>query len=543
MQPVPGEALQRRLSLYRSLLSLIRIPRAEDEVIRFVVETIYEHFPDCRACISRLDEKNIVHLLYSRQAAGLPSLEGQSVDLGEVPGLAQQFREGKALVVKDLREVPAFAPYVGRLLGIGGNPCRLDVPFVDPEGEVGILSLGKGVPTFWDQETVDVMKEISELVRLILRDARTQKNLRRTETIFHQFANSVNVVFWMSDPRKNEMTYVSPAYEQIWGRSVDSLYREPLSFLDAVHCDDHDRVAEAIRKQPEGPYEQIYRVVRPNGELRWVKDRGFRVRGENGEVLRIAGITEDITLLREAEERLKATQAQVISNAKFAALGEMASGIAHEINNPLAVIHGLSVQLQELFRNGAAPTSMVLESLGSVEKMANRIAGIVKGLRTFSRQTEGDPMSPTDLSSVVQETMAMCEAKLRAAGILVSVNALPGQAVACCRSSEISQVLLNLVSNAYDAVVGSANGAVAVDVRREGRFARIVVEDSGPGIDPAQRDRIFQPFFTTKDVGHGTGLGLSISKGIVEAHGGALFLDTASRKTRFVVELPAHEEI
>ncbi len=107
-----------------------------------------------------------------------------------------------------------------------------------------------------------------------------------------------------------------------------------------------------------------------------------------------------------------------------------------------------------------------------------------------------------------------------------------------CRSNEISQVLLNLVSNAVDAVNShSSDRSIFVGVTSSNGLARIVVEDSGPGIDPAQRDRIFHPFFTTKEVCKGTGLGLSISKGIVEAHGGTLFLDTSAKTTRFVVEL------
>jgi PAS domain S-box-containing protein len=342
----------------------------------------------------------------------------------------------------------------------------------------------------------------------------------------------------MADLTTNQAVYVSPNFEEIWGRPVKSILEDINLFFEAIHPDDRERVRLAHSKQQEKGMDQIYRVVKPNGETRWIKDRGFVVRNESGEAYRIVGVAEDITALHETEERLEATRAQMISNAKFAALGEMASGIAHEINNPLAVIHGLTVHLQELFHGERASPSMVIESLASMEKMCNRIAAIIKGLRTLSRHTEGDPKVFCDLNGIVQETMAMCDAKLRHEDIQLKIGLPSSRVMVPCRSNEISQVLLNLVSNAVDAVNShSSDRSIFVGVTSSNGLARIVVEDSGPGIDPAQRDRIFHPFFTTKEVCKGTGLGLSISKGIVEAHGGTLFLDTSAKTTRFVVEL------
>jgi two-component system cell cycle sensor histidine kinase/response regulator CckA len=533
---------QQRLSLYRSLLSLIKAPRSEEEMIRFVVTAIHDHFGKHRVCLSRFISPSKLKVIYSCDAGPGEPMTGKVLDISLVPSLMNIYRSGRTFVANDLRKAPEHAASLQALADFGGSPSRVDVPFLDADGGFGIVSLSSETPQDWDQDTVDLLKEVSELVSLLLREVRTREKLRNSETLFRQFAENVQVVFWMTDPMKNDLIYVSPAYETIWGRTMESLYREPLSFLEAIHPDDRERVRTQVFRQAVSQYEEIYRVVRPDGSIRWVKDRGFGVRNQDGNVFRIVGIAEDITVLREAQERLEATQAQVISNAKFAALGEMASGIAHEINNPLAVIHGLTVQLQELFRNKNASTTMVLDSLGSMEKMANRIAAIVKGLRTFSRQTDGDPMSPADLVAIAQETLAMCEAKLHAAGILVTLNVPLGRVTVRCRSSEISQVLLNLLSNAFDAVSALRERTILLRVETANGKARLSVEDSGLGIEESRRDRIFQPFYTTKEVGKGTGLGLSISKGIVEAHGGRLFLDTSSPKTRFVVELPSSNE-
>ncbi|MGZ3660885.1 MAG: ATP-binding protein [Bdellovibrionota bacterium] len=531
--------LQQCVSLYRGLFALIREQRSEAEVIHFVVDAIYEHFRDYRCVFSVLSPGGEVKIRYSREAESARSLIDKTVNIAGAVGLEEAFRAGKANVVSDIRLEPAFAMSAESIVAIGGNISRVDVPVFAIDDQIYILSLTHSTPIQWAPEVVELLKEMAQPVELLLREARSREEYQRTETMFNQFADNVELVFWMSDTKKNEMIYVSPSYEQIWGRTAQSLYENPISFLEAIHPGDRERVRAAVMKQPEGNYLEEYRVVRPDGKVRWVKDRAFLVRDNAGKVYRIVGIAEDITALREAQDRLVYTQAQVVSNAKFAALGEMASGIAHEINNPLAVIHGLSVQLQELFREGSASVPMVLESLSSMEKMSNRIAAIVKGLKTFSRSTVGDPMSPADLNLVVQETMALCEARLKASEVVVQVK-LPAEPVmVSCRSAEISQVLLNLISNAFDAVQGVAAPSVSVEVVRHGNRARIQVEDSGVGITPAVRDRIFQPFFTTKEVGKGTGLGLSISKGIIEAHGGTLFLDMSAKRTRFVIELPA----
>jgi C4-dicarboxylate-specific signal transduction histidine kinase len=295
-------------------------------------------------------------------------------------------------------------------------------------------------------------------------------------------------------------------------------------------------VIASLKEHNRGPYEKFYRIRRPDGAIRWIKDRSFPVRDAEGKVYRVVGIAEDITPLRDAQDRLEATQAQVVSNAKFAALGEMASGIAHEINNPLAVILGLTAQLRERLTQ-MEEDSFVSGGLNTIDKMSKRIASIIKGLRTFSRQTDHDPMVSADLVSIVHETIAICDAGIRASGVKLKIDIPADGLFVRCRPSEISQVVLNLINNAKDAVSQSRKRSISLSLKREEAWAYLIVDDSGPGVPTDIRERIFQPFFTTKDVGAGTGLGLSISKGIVEAHGGKLYLDSP-KGARFVVKLP-----
>lgn len=532
------EVMGLRLGLHRDLLTLIRHTRSEQEIIELVIDAIWKRFPDHRVAYSEISSAGEIRSFYSRQPDSLINLDPIEKIIHHCSDYLAALRALQPLVVEDLRREPRLRSVAERLPE-GGPLARFECPVSLGENQIGVLSLtfpGPKVLSSQDRETV---AEIAELVQLIFVSARAQARLKTSDAIFSQFAENIDSIFWMNDPEHNEMIFVSPAYDRIWGTSRKLLKGNPRAFLDAIVPEDRDSVIRSFAEHFRGPYEKTYRIMRPDGSVRWIRDRSYPIKNEQGAVYRVVGIAEDITALKEAQEKLEATQAQVLSNAKFAALGEMASSIAHEINNPLAVIQGISVQLQEICRkqNGDA---LLLESLETVEKMSKRISLIIKGLRTFSRQTDWDPMVPADLSIILLETLAICEAKIHSDGITLQ-RTLPKDTIRVkCRSAEISQVLLNLLRNAIDAVEDVNQKEIAISlVSEEGGRIRISVEDSGAGVEAKLRDSIFQPFFTTKEVGRGTGLGLSISKAISEAHGGRLYLDAAAQRTRFVLELPA----
>jgi PAS domain S-box-containing protein len=140
---------------------------------------------------------------------------------------------------------------------------------------------------------------------------RTERALRASEERFRQLADNIQDVFWMSDPAKNKIIYVSPVYEKIWGRTCESLYASPRDWVEALHPDDRERVLEAaLTKQISGQYEEVYRIVRPDGSIRWIQDRAFPVRDGSGNVYRLVGIAEDITQRKETEEALRNAEAR-----------------------------------------------------------------------------------------------------------------------------------------------------------------------------------------------------------------------------------------
>jgi len=255
------------------------------------------------------------------------------------------------------------------------------------------------------------------------------------------------------------------------------------------------------------------------------------LKSKRREVVGYVGIVRDVTEQRRAEE-------QLVQSSKMASLGEMAGGVAHEINNPLTIIQGRAIRLMQLSeREDGVPKEVLVESLKNIVETSRRIAKIVKGLATFSRNAENDPLEPAELNRVIEDTLELCRERFSENGIKLQVNEV-FSAMISCRPTQISQVILNLLNNAYDAVKDAKEKIVKVEVSTDDpNWVQIRVTDSGPGISKEVADRMMEPFFTTKGVGQGTGLGLSISKGIVEGHQGKLFLDTRKERTSFVVEL------
>jgi PAS domain S-box-containing protein len=362
---------------------------------------------------------------------------------------------------------------------------------------------------------------------------------KRRNFLFEQMTTAIEEVFWMTDPEKKAMIYISPAYERIWGRTLRSLDENPRSFIDAIHADDHPELFRFLTEQTQRPSRVRYRVVRPDGSIRWVEDRGYPVFDSDNKVTLVAGSAKDITEQVEAERELEKERLRAFSSSKMSSLGEMAGGIAHEINNPLAVILGKAGQLLELLKRPEPDLQLIHQGVERIAITADRIAKIIRGLRAFARDAGQDPMEPASVNQVVTDTLALCEARFRHRGVQLEVEPIAAELRILCRPTQIAQVLLNLLSNSFDAVSDTPDSWVKVSARQEGDRVLLSVTDSGKGVPASIRARIMEPFFTTKGVGKGTGLGLSLSRGLIEAHQGRLWLDENSPNTRFVMDLPA----
>ena len=241
---------------------------------------------------------------------------------------------------------------------------------------------------------------------------------------------------------------------------------------------------------------------------------------------------------QHARRREREQESLLIHSAKMATLGELAAGVAHEIRSPLSAI----AVTAELLTRIEAPCPSNQGSVAGhgirIKECVAHIAKIVADLQSFSRDATRDPMSECKLREIVSSTLHLCGTKFMNQKVELKVDEIPEHWVVTCRAPQVSQVLLNLISNAYDAAMQGGEHWVRLSVSEEGDFFAISVSDSGPGVPEEVQKKMMLPFFTTKAPGKGTGLGLSISRTLMHANGGELVFQSKATHTTFSARLP-----
>jgi signal transduction histidine kinase len=250
--------------------------------------------------------------------------------------------------------------------------------------------------------------------------------------------------------------------------------------------------------------------------------------------------------LQQSQLKIVQQQQALMTSAKLSALGEMAGGVAHEINNPLAIIQMRVEQLGRSVKSGKIDPEFALKVVDIISKTTVRISKIVNGLRSFARDGTADPMNNILVQALIADTLSLCHEKFANHGVQIEIfmdNALKKTLDIECRSTEICQVLVNLLNNSYDAIEHLPEKWIHLNVTNIGDYIELSVTDCGSGIPKDIQEKMMNPFFTTKEIGKGTGLGLSISKGIVTSHQGKIFIDNSCKNTKITVILPKKQAL
>jgi PAS domain S-box-containing protein len=410
-------------------------------------------------------------------------------------------------------------------------------------GQPMLLSARDGTTRTIEHSTAPI-RDVRGVIRgvvLIVRDITERRQARRaqreSEERFRQLADRLHDVFWIHELDGPRVAYVSPAYEAIWGRSCRSLLDSPLSHLEAVHPDDRAQ-ADRARRDLEGGEATAneYRVIRPDGTVRWVWDRGFPIRDTTGRVVRLVGIAEDITERKRAEQALH--EADRRKDEFLAMLG-------HELRNPLAPIRSSL----EMMRHSISAGGDWEEEYEVMARQLSNLTRLVDDLLDVSRISHGMielRREEVELSPLLHRVVKLVRPRFDEQRLVfeVSLPAAPIRLVA--DPTRLEQILWNLLSNA--AKYTEAGGRVWLMAESQDDQVLLRVRDTGIGISAEMLPRVFESFVQERRDHQrsrgGLGIGLSLVKALVELHGGRITAQSEGpgRGSEFLVSLPILKE-
>ena len=417
----------------------------------------------------------------------------------------------------------------GTVRWLAGN----SVPEREPDGS-----------TLWHGVVTDITERREAETKL----RESEGRLREAQAI-----SQIGNFHW--DSRTHRVTWSDELF-RIYGRVPGAFEPSFDSYIAVIHPDDRERVLSSLQTAmgTKSAFDHQYRVSRADSEICWIRARGVAVLDAAGEVIGLEGTCQDITEQKRAEAITASLEAQLRESQKMEAIGTLAGGIAHDFNNILTAILGNVEVARQEFNAGNAGAQRCLDD---IQNAGSRARDLVQQILSFSRR------QPTDrklirLGPVVEEAERLLRATLPSR-ISLQVSCDPCTPSVMADSTQIEQVLLNLATNAMQAMKGE-RGFIAITLdslvlnetltathsglgkiqQSSGRAVRLMVKDDGPGMDPTTLQRIFEPFFTTKPVDEGTGLGLSVVHGIVQGHDGVITVESQpGHGAAFSVYLPA----
>jgi len=512
--------------LYNISLRLLQILAFQDErrVLKEWISALRELIQARYGAIGLTDERGrLIEFIHSGLSEDEVNLIG---DLPQGRGLLGAIiKEGEVIRLDDLTKDPRQLPF------LPNHPIMktfLGVPVVGRDGKVygGLYFIEKEENGVFTKEDESLAVTFARNLALKIENA---KFIRRIQEAEERYRNTISFLpIGLAVLDKNKKILIA-----------NFLFQEVLGVKDVLGRG----INEVL--PIEGFEQQASSVIGGDKILELSKvrynhpEKGERVldimlssifHGEEFIIL-VEDVTERVRLERERE----LLQGELIQAEKLAALGTMISGVAHEINNQLTPIVGFS----QLLLNRSSLDSEVRDKLKKILDAGEGASRVVGSLLRFARRYKSEERGYVDINGLIEDTLELVVYKFRANGIEIVKDLSRDLPRTVVNANEVQQVFLNIINNAWDAMVGWG-GERKLVIRTEvcGGMIRVVFSDTGPGIPVEYRDRVFEPFFTTKPVGKGTGLGLSVSYGIVEAHGGRIYLGDCEGGATFVVEFP-----
>ncbi|NER21159.1 MAG: PAS domain-containing protein [Symploca sp. SIO1C2] len=412
-----------------------------------------------------------------------------------------------------------------------------------------------------EQEMIELMAQsIGKFIatnQMAMEQQQAEEALRESEQRFRQMAENIRQVFWMKAPQQEQMIYISPAYEEIWGRSCQSMYQNPQSFLDNVHPEDRKRAIAALKQQKQGEYDVEYRILQVGGQERWIRDRGFPICDSEGQIYRLVGIAEDITEYKLAEQKMRKAleQEKELSELK----SRFVSMTSHEFRTPLATILSSTELLQHYHHKWTEQKKQVHfgRICSTVQHMTEMLDDVLFWSKIDAQKLRLQPSCLDIISfccSLVEELQQSegkkhkmvfqcssqgCVHEEQKAEDSPDATTLLSQWLVCLDEKLLRHILINLLSNAIK--YSPTTSTIRLEVAFEEENLIFQIQDHGIGIPPENLPLLFESFHRGDNVGNipGTGLGLAIVKKSVDLHGGQITVNSkAGAGTTFTVTIP-----
>jgi two-component system NtrC family sensor kinase len=443
-----------------------------------------------------------------------------SIDRGIV---GRVVRTGELSLVDDVGQDSHYAHVIPE------TKSQLTVPIVRENEVAGAIVLESPRLGGFTEGQASFVQQLAEHAAVAMSNAQLYERMRESETRYRTYVENVPDAIWETDA-DGRFTYWSPQIENLSGYAAEELLgHTAYEFL--IHPDDVKQFRNTTRRMVRDGREEYtsrHRALHRDGSTLHLELSIKTVRDEAGEVIKYRGVARDVT------ERVQ-LQAQLIQSAKLSGIGQMISGVAHELNNPLTTVMGYSQLLQ-----AADVDDAIKEDLRRIYNDALRAQRIVQNLLTFARQKKPH-RGPVDINEVIEQALSLRRYELRVDNVEVVAELSQKLPWTMADSYQLQQVFLNIINNAHQAMSQQGGGGTLTIKSQliDNNTIRITWADTGPGMAPDVLERVFDPFFTTKEVGAGTGLGLSVSHGIIQEHGGRIWAESEEgHGATFIMELP-----
>lgn len=356
----------------------------------------------------------------------------------------------------------------------------------------------------------------------ITRSAELEADLKNAKSYLQAILDHMPAVVYSKSPDGRFLLVNNKFYEAVpYAQNVVGLYYK--DFMPTQTAAEHTANDEEVLRTGRHIH-VVESVQQPDGSLRYFDSYKFPIRDQRGAIMAVNGVSIDITDRKRAQEELDRERGIAQHQLRLASIGELAAGVGHEINNPLTIVMSYLTQIEKQLQDPHFDPRRSLEMIHKTLRAGERIAHIVGGLRSFARVSDEKKTFP--LFRAVSNSVSLVKGIFAKEGVQIEVKMPKEPVFIFGDEGQIQQVIMNLLSNARDAVLEQSEKIIQLEIFSRRESALVSVRDSGVGISPRVRSRIFDPFFTTKPVLKGTGLGLSIAQSIVRDHGGRICCET-----------------